>query len=70
MATCPQQDRCPLFTVPVMAPALALWRGFYCDHAPDRCERLRQFRAGLRPPFNMLPNGKLLHLNTADPDPG
>jgi hypothetical protein len=53
-----------------MAPALALWRGFYCDHAPDRCERLRQFRAGLRPPFNMLPNGKLLHLNTVVPDPG
>jgi hypothetical protein len=70
MAICPREGVCPLFNVPAMAPALALWRGFYCDHAPDRCERLRQFGAGLKPPFNMLPNGKLLQLNTAVSDPG
>ena len=62
MAKCARQKLCPLFTVPAMAPALALWRAFYCDDTPERCERLRQVRAGVTAPVNMLPNGKLLAL--------
>jgi hypothetical protein len=65
MAICARQAICPLFTVPAMAPALALWRAFYCDDRPERCERLRQLQAGNRPPSNMLPNGKLLQLTQA-----
>ncbi len=62
MTICSRQDVCPLFTVPAMAPALALWRGFYCDGRPERCERLRRLQSGVKPPPNMLPNGKLLDL--------
>jgi hypothetical protein len=66
MTVCARQDLCPLFTVPAMAPALALWRAFYCDERPDRCERLRLVQAGKMPPSKMLPNGKVLELTQAD----
>jgi hypothetical protein len=59
---CVKQNVCPLFTLPAMAQALSLWRAFYCDDGYERCERLRRARAGEMPPFNMLPNGKLLKL--------
>ena len=62
MANCAKQNVCPLFTLPAMAQALSLWRAFYCDDEHDRCERLRRVRMGEMPPFNMLPNGKLLKL--------
>jgi hypothetical protein len=66
MAVCTRQGFCPLFAVPAMAPALALWRAFYCDDRPERCERLRLVQAYKKPPSNMLPNGKLLQLAHAD----
>jgi hypothetical protein len=65
MSVCKRTSVCPLFTVPAMRLALPLWRGRYCDEEPDLCRRLHLLESGVVPPVNMLPNGRLMQVETA-----
>jgi hypothetical protein len=64
MSVCRRTNVCPLFTVPAMRLALPLWRGRYCDERPELCQRLQLLESGAIPPMNMLPNGKLMEVQT------
>lgn len=57
---CPYLDDCALARTIGTEAALRVWRSFYCDADPARCERYKLARAGAEVPPGLLPNGRLL----------
>jgi hypothetical protein len=58
---------CPLFPLFNLRQALKVWQENYCESSFERCARYKGSREGKVIPMNMLPNGKMLAVGTADP---
>jgi hypothetical protein len=63
---CPRRSNCPLFGLFTMKAAALLWKANYCDADHRTCERLRRQQAGEAVPFNLLPNGRLMAIASAE----
>jgi hypothetical protein len=57
---CERITSCALFKQFTMKSSLTVWKTFYCEGDPSRCERFRLVLAKQPVPANLLPNGKLL----------
>jgi hypothetical protein len=58
--SCPNRSRCEMFDVFMHAGTLAVWQINYCSADYSRCARYQRAAAGVRPPRELLPNGKML----------
>ena len=57
---CERITTCPLFKQFMMKSSLEVWKTYYCEGDPARCERYKLVLAKMPVPMNLLPNGKLL----------
>jgi hypothetical protein len=62
---CAHMSSCEMYDLFQLRGALRVWQINYCEGNYGRCARYQRAIAGQPMPSNLLPNGKLLTLETA-----
>lgn len=64
---CPMELGCSMYKLFRLAGMQGMWQSLYCHSDYERCERYRLDAKGQPVPQHLLPDGKLLSLNTIGP---
>lgn len=61
---CPNESACELFPLISGSGALTIWKNYFCDGNFEGCKRYQSSLNGEKIPLSLLPNGKILDLDS------